>query len=66
MIRVDYAGLGGVCHGLRSLGIEPVGIEWMAAACRSRAASGLPTIRADLAAYRQPPHVRLAGDEATA
>ena len=27
MIRVDYAGPGGACEGLRTLGLEPVGIE---------------------------------------
>ena len=52
MIRVDYAGPGGACEGLRSLGLEPVGIEWDAAACATRAAAGHLTIRADLATYR--------------
>lgn len=52
MIRVDYAGPGGACEGLRSLGLAPVGIEWDAAACATRAAAGHLTIRADLATYR--------------
>lgn len=52
MIRVDYAGPGGACEGLRTLGLEPVGIEWDAAACATRAAAGHLTIRADLATYR--------------
>lgn len=54
MIRVDYAGPGGTCEGMRMLGLEPVGIEWDAAACATRAAAGHLTIRADLASYR--PH----------
>ena len=52
MTRVDYAGPGGACEGLRSLGLDPVGIEWDAAACATRAAAGHLTIRADLATYR--------------
>ena len=56
MIRVDYAGPGGACEGLRTLGLTPVGIEWDAAACATRAAAGHLTIRADLATYR--PHHR--------
>lgn len=56
MIRVDYAGPGGACEGLRTLGLHPVGIEWDAAACATRAAAGHLTIRADLATYR--PHHR--------
>lgn len=52
MIRVDYAGPGGACEGLRTLGLAPVGIEWDAAACATRAAAGHLTIRADLATYR--------------
>lgn len=54
MIRVDYAGPGGACEGLRTLGLTPVGIEWDAAACATRAAAGHLTIRADLATYRPP------------
>lgn len=52
LIRVDYAGPGGTCEGTRMLGLEPVGIEWDAAACATRAAAGHLTIRADLATYR--------------
>ena len=40
--------------GMRMLGLQPVGIEWDAAACATRAAAGHLTIRADLATYR--PH----------
>ena len=54
LVRVDYAGPGGTCEGMRMLGLEPVGIEWDAAACTTRAAAGHLTIRADLATYR--PH----------
>ena len=56
MIRVDYAGPGGTCEGLRMVGLgdRTVGIEWDAAACATRAAAGHLTIRADLATYR--PH----------
>ncbi len=52
MNRVDYAGPGGTCEGMRMLGLRPVGIEWDAAACATRAAAGHLTIRADLATYR--------------
>lgn len=52
MIRVDYAGPGGACEGIRSLGLESYGIEWDAAACATRAAAGHRTIRADLSTYR--------------
>lgn len=52
MIRVDYAGPGGACEGIRSLGLDSYGIEWDAAACATRAAAGHLTIRADLSTYR--------------
>lgn len=52
MIRVDYAGPGGVCWALECLGLDHYGIEWDEAACATRAAAGLPTIRADLTTYR--------------
>lgn len=55
MILDGFAGPGGWDMGLRLLGLEAVGIEWDAAACATRAAAGLPTIRADVAAY--PRHV---------
>lgn len=53
-IRVDYAGPGGTCEGLRMVGLanQAFGIEWDAAACATRAAAGHLTIRADLATYR--------------
>ncbi len=55
-IRVDYAGPGGTCEGLRMVGLaeRAFGIEWDAAACATRAAAGHLTIRADLSTYR--PH----------
>lgn len=46
-----FAGPGGWSEGLRSVGLEDVGIEWDDAACRTRAAAGHPTIRADVAQY---------------
>lgn len=52
MIRVDYAGPGGACEGIRSLGLDSYGIEWDASACATRAAAGHLTIRADLSTYR--------------
>lgn len=39
------------------LGLADVGIEWDGAACRTRAAAGHPTIRADLATYEIPTHL---------
>lgn len=47
-----FAGPGGWDLALRMLGrTDVVGIEWDAAACATRAAAGLATIRADVAAY---------------
>jgi DNA (cytosine-5)-methyltransferase 1 len=46
-----FAGPGGWAEGGRALGIEEVGIELDAAACRTRAAAGHKTVRADVAAY---------------
>lgn len=51
-IRVDYAGPGGACEGIRSLGLDSYGIEWDRAACATRAAAGHRTVRADLSTYR--------------
>lgn len=61
LVRVDYAGPGGTCEGMRMLGLQPVGIEWDRAACATRAAAGHLTIRADLATYR--PHHELGSVE---
>ena len=56
LVRVDYAGPGGACLAIESLGIESYGIEWEKWACATRAAAGLRTIRADLATYRPGGH----------
>lgn len=48
-------GAGGWCFGARALGLDPIGIECDGNACRTRAAAGLRTIRADIATY--PPEV---------
>ena len=50
MIVDLFAGPGGWSEGLRMLGMSDVGIEWDAAACRTRAAAGHLTIRADVTA----------------
>jgi DNA (cytosine-5)-methyltransferase 1 len=61
MAVVDlFAGPGGWSEGLRMLGMSDVGIEWDAAACRTRAAAGHLTVRADVAQY---PPERFAGAE---
>lgn len=44
-------GGGGWCLGLRKLGAEAVGLEWDGPSCATRAASGLHTIRCDVAEY---------------
>jgi DNA (cytosine-5)-methyltransferase 1 len=44
-----FAGPGGATLGLHHLGLTTVGIEWDPDACATRAAAGLPTIRADVA-----------------
>ncbi|MCK9894717.1 DNA cytosine methyltransferase [Frankia sp. AgB32] len=43
------AGPGGFDLGARMLGLDPIGFEWDSAACATRAAAGLRTIRADVA-----------------
>lgn len=58
MILDLFAGPGGWSEGLRLLGLSDVGIEWDDAACRTRAAAGHRTIRADVAQY---PLERFAG-----
>lgn len=49
MIVIDqYAGPGGWDHAARSLGIDPLGIEWDDAACATRKAAGLRTLQTDI------------------
>lgn len=43
-----FAGLGGFDLALRELGIDPLGVEWDDAACRTREACGLRTLQADV------------------
>lgn len=50
-----FAGPGGWDLAARSLNLDPVGIEYDADACATRAAAGLLTVRADLAHYPPPP-----------
>lgn len=61
MIIDLFAGPGGWSEGLRMLSLEmhalEVGLEWDAAACRTRVAAGHRTIRADIAAYPVEPFV---------
>lgn len=54
MIVDLFAGPGGWEVGLAYLGHDErkVGIEWDGAACETRAAAGLPTVRADVSQYR--------------
>lgn len=51
MIVDTFAGPGGWDHALALLGHDAIGIEHDAAACATRAAAGLTTIRADVAAW---------------
>jgi len=46
-----FAGPGGWSEGLRMLGLEDVGVELEPDACRTRAAAGHLTVRADVAQY---------------
>lgn len=48
MIRVDYAGAGGSCLGIKSLGLEVVGVEMDKWSCQTRASNNMPTVVADL------------------
>lgn len=57
MIPDLFAGPGGWSEGLRMLGLRDIGIELDAAACRTRAAAGHLTVRADVAAYPTEPFV---------
>lgn len=45
-----FAGPGGWDAGASELGIDPLGIEWDDAACKTRAAAGLRTLQGDVAA----------------
>lgn len=51
MIVDCFGGPGGWDVGAEALGLRPVGIEWGAAECATRAAAGHLTIRADVATY---------------
>lgn len=51
MIIDLFAGCGGWDVGARELGMDPVGFEWDADACATRAVVAMPTVRCDLAAY---------------
>lgn len=53
-----FAGPGGWDLAARRMGLDPIGLELDAAACATRAAAGLRTIRADVASY---PVAHLAG-----
>ena len=54
-----FAGPGGWDCGLHYLGHSNlIGLEWDAAACGTRSAAGLPTIRADIANYPTQPFAR--------
>lgn len=57
MIVDLFAGPGGWDVGAANLGVDTIGIEWDAAACATRSAVGLPTIRADVAQYRIPDRI---------
>lgn len=51
IVAVDkFAGPGGWDLAARALGIDPLGIEWDDAACRTREVAGLRTLQADVAA----------------
>ena len=58
MVDLFSGGGGGWCLAARALGLTSVGIEWDKPSCATRAASGLLTIRADVATY---PPERLTG-----
>ncbi|WP_344573517.1 DNA cytosine methyltransferase [Streptomyces lunalinharesii] len=51
MVLDLFAGPGGWSHALAVLGVRDVGLEWDAAACKTRAAAGQLTVRADVAMY---------------
>jgi DNA (cytosine-5)-methyltransferase 1 len=55
MIIDGFAGPGGWSEGLRILGLRDVGLEWDAAACKTRAAAGHLTIQCDVAQYPTAP-----------
>lgn len=47
-----FAGPGGWDHGIEPLGIRPLGVEWDDAACQTRAAASLLTLKADVSELR--------------
>lgn len=61
MIVDLYAGAGGWSCAARRLGLEVVGLELDPAACDTRRAARLPTIRTDLQHYQLPPATQLDG-----
>ena len=48
MIRVDYAGAGGSCLGIESLGLRTIGVEIDKWSCATRSLNGMSTVRSDL------------------
>lgn len=58
VVDLFSGGGGGWCLAARALGLTSVGLEWDRGSCLTRAAAGLLTIRADVAAY---PPERFAG-----
>lgn len=56
LVRVDYAGMGGACEGIKQTGHTPIGFEWDRNACATRAAAKHLTIQCDLTQYRTPQH----------
>ena len=48
---VLFCGAGGATLGIHDAGYDTVGIDWWEPACRTHAAAGYPTIRADLNGY---------------
>ncbi len=62
MTVVDpFGGPGGWDIAARSLGIDPIGIEYEPDACATRRVAGLRTVQADLTEFELPDHVRLDG-----
>lgn len=49
LVLEPFGGPGGASEGMRQLGLDPIGVEWDAFACATRAAAGHRTIRADVA-----------------
>lgn len=60
-VRVDYAGPGGVCQGMRLIGIDSYGVELDESAVETRKSAGLKTVQADLSTYIHPKELKLTG-----